>query len=107
MQKAPFGIVGLETAACLTYSELVLGGIYSPMQMAAAMSYNPAKVMKMDKGDIQPGKVADIVIFDPNVTYKIDKTTFASKGQNTPFHGYEVTGKVVCTICDGNIVFEA
>ena len=107
MQKAPFGIVGLETAACLTYSELVLGDIFTPMQMAAAMSYHPAKVMKMDKGDIQPGKVADIVIFDPNVTYKIDKTTFASKGQNTPFHGYEVTGKVVGTICNGNIVFEA
>ena len=107
MQKAPFGIVGLETAACLTYSELVLGEIFTPMQMAAAMSYHPAKVMKMDKGDIQPGKVADVVIFDPNVTYKIDKTAFASKGQNTPFHGYEVTGKVVCTICNGNIVFEA
>lgn len=107
MQKAPFGIVGLETAACLTYSELVLGGVFTPMQMAAAMSYNPAKVMKMDKGDIQPGKVADLVIFDPNVTYKIDKTTFVSKGQNTPFDGREVTGKVVCTICDGKIVFEA
>jgi len=107
MQKAPFGIVGLETAACLTYSELVLGGVFTPMQMAAAMSYHPAKVMKMDKGDIQPGKVADVVIFDPNVTYKIDKTTFASKGQNTPFHGYEVTGKVVCTICNGRVVYEA
>ena len=107
MQKAPFGIVGLETAACLTYSELVLGDIFTPMQMAAAMSYNPAKVMKMDKGDIQPGKVADVAIFDPNVNYKIDKTTFASKGQNTPFHGYEVTGKVVCTICGGNVVYEA
>ncbi len=107
MQKAPFGIVGLETAACLTYSELVIGGYFTPMQMAAAMSYHPAQVMKWDKGDIQPGKVADVVIFDPNETYTIDKTTFASKGQNTPFHGYEVTGKVVCTICDGNVVYEA
>ncbi len=106
MQKAPFGIVGSETAAALTYTELVLGGYYTPMQMAAAMSYNPAKVMKWDKGDIQPGKIADIAVFDPNVTYKIDKTTFASKGQNTPFHGHEVTGKVVCTICNGNVVYE-
>ena len=107
MQKAPFGIVGSETAACLTYSELVLGGIYTPLQMAEAMSYNPAKIMKIDKGDIQPGKIADIVVFDPNPVYKIDSNEFASKGHNTPFHGYEVTGKVVCTICDGNIVFEA
>ena len=107
MQKAPFGIAGSETAACLTYTELVLGGIYTPMQMAAAMSYNPAQVMHWDKGDIQGGKVADIVLFDPNATYKIDKNEFASKGKNTPFHGREVTGKVVGTICDGRIVYEA
>ena len=46
MKKAPFGIVGLETAACLTYSELVLGGYLTPMQMAERMSYNPANIMK-------------------------------------------------------------
>lgn len=106
MKRAPFGIVGLETAACLTYSELVLQGYLTPMQMAEKMSYNPAKVIGIDKGDIAPGKVADIVIFDPNQTYKIDKNTFASKGRNTPFHGREVTGKVKCTICSGRIVFE-
>ena len=106
IQKAPFGIVGLETAACLTYSELVLGGIYSPMQMAAAMSYNPAKVMQMDKGDIQVGKDADLVIFDPTAVYKIEAKDCASKGKNTPFDGYEVTGKVTCTICGGRIVYQ-
>ncbi|MBQ2283061.1 MAG: dihydroorotase [Agathobacter sp.] len=107
MKKAPFGIVGLETAACLTYSELVLQGYLTPMQMAEKMSSNPAKVIGIDKGDIAPGKVADIVIFDPNETYKIDKNTFASKGRNTPFHGREVTGKVKCTICSGRVVYEA
>lgn len=107
MKKAPFGIVGLETAACLTYSELVAGGYLTPMQMAEKMSYNPAKVIGLDKGDIAPGKAADIVLFDPNETYKIDKNTFASKGRNTPFHGREVTGKVVYTICDGQVVYQA
>ncbi len=106
MKKAPFGIVGLETAACLTYSELVLGGYLTPMQMAERMSYNPAKIMKFEQGDIQPGKMADIVVFDPNKKYKIDKNKFLSKGKNTPFHGREVTGKVKYTICQGELVYE-
>ena len=106
MKKAPFGIVGLETAACLTYSELVLGGYLTPMQMAEKMSYNPARIIGIDKGDIQPGKKADVVLFDPNETYRIDKNTFASKGRNTPFDGREVTGRVKLTICEGNIVYE-
>ena len=106
MQKAPFGIVGLETAACLTYTELVLGGYLTPMQMAERMSYNPARVIGSDKGDIQPGKAADLVIFDPKETYRIDRNQFASKGRNTPFHGREVTGRVKCTICDGCVVYE-
>lgn len=106
MKRAPFGIVGLETAAALTYSELVLGGYLTPMQMAEKMCYNPAKVIGLDKGDIQVGKVADIVLFDPNETYQIDVNTFASKGKNTPFNGRQVTGKVVATICDGRVVYE-
>ena len=105
MQEAPFGIVGLETAASLTYTELVLGGYLTPMKMAACMSYNPAGIIGIDKGDISEGKPADIVIFDPKKTYRIDKNTFASKGKNTPFDGREVTGRVKCTICDGEVVY--
>ena len=106
MKKAPFGIVGLETAACLTYSELVLGGYITPMQMAECMSYNPARIMKFDAGDIQPGKVADVVIFNPKEKYVIDKEKFASKGRNTPFDGREVIGKVKYTICRGKVVYD-
>ena len=106
MKKAPFGIVGLETAACLTYTELVLGGYLTPMQMVEKMSYNPARIIGIDKGDIQPGKVADIVIFNPNETYTIDKNEFASKGKNTPFHGRKVTGRVCATLVDGKVVYK-
>jgi dihydroorotase len=106
MKKAPFGIVGLETAACLTYTQLVLGGYLTPMQMAEKMSYNPAKLIPVDKGDISEGKIADIVIFDPNESYTIDKNKFASKGRNTPFHGRKVNGKVKYTICGGNVVYQ-
>ena len=106
MLEAPFGIVGLETAAALTYSELVLKDVLTPLQMAEKMSYNPAKVLRLDAGTIAEGKDADLVIFDPNATYTIDKNTFVSKSKNTPFHGRKVTGRVDMTIIGGNVVYE-
>ena len=105
-KKAPFGIVGLETSVALTITELVDTEIITPMQMAEKMSYNPAKIIGIDKGDIEPGKVADIVIFDPDETYVIDKNTFFSKGRNTPFDGRKVTGKVRMTLVNGQVVYE-
>ena len=106
MQKAPFGIVGIETVAALTYSELVLKGYLTPMQMAEKMSYNPAKVIGSDRGSLEVGKDADIVIFNPKKTYQIDKNNFASKGRNTPFDGRTVTGEVEYTICGGKMIYE-
>lgn len=102
MAKAAFGIVGLETSAALTYTELVEPGILTVMQMAEKMSYNPAKILGLnDKGSVSEGKIADLVIFDPEKEYRIDVEKFASKGKNTPFNGYPVKGEVACTIVDG------
>lgn len=107
MTKAAFGIVGLETMACLTYTELVEKGIITPMQMAEKTSYNPAKILGLtDKGAIAEGKIADIVVFDPTKEYAIDKDTFLSKGKNTPFHGRQVKGEVAYTLVSGNVVYE-
>lgn len=105
MAEAAFGIVGLETAAALTYTELVDKGWLTMMQMAQKMSYNPAKVLNIDKGTLQEGKVADLVIFNTEKEYTIDASKFASKGRNTPFHGKKVKGMVMATICDGKIVY--
>lgn len=107
MLRAPFGIIGLETAAALTYTELVLGGYLTPLQMAEKMSRNPAQVIGIDKGSLEPGKAADLVIFDPQMTYKIDASQFASKSRNTPFDGREVTGAVRVTIVGGEVVYRA
>ena len=107
MTKAAFGIVGLETMASLTYTELVEPGILTPMQMAEKTSYNPAQILGLtEKGAIAEGKIADIVVFDPNIEYIIDKNTFFSKGKNTPFHGRKVKGDVRYTLVDGNVVYE-
>jgi len=107
MTKAAFGIVGLETMAALTYTELVVPGILTMMQMAEKTSYNPAKILGLaDKGAIAEGKIADLVVFDPSVEYTIDKNTFLSKGKNTPFHGRKVKGDICFTLVDGNVVYE-
>ncbi|MGN0465210.1 MAG: dihydroorotase [Lachnospiraceae bacterium] len=106
--KCAFGIVGLETSASLTYTYLVKTGVLTPLQMAEKMSSNPAKILKReDLGSLEEGKTADILIFDPNIEYKIDKNEFASKAKNTPFDGMDVIGKVKMTIYEGNIVYEA
>lgn len=107
MLRAPFGIIGLETAAALAYTELVLGGYLTPMQMAERMSLRPAQVLGLDKGSIEPGKPADIVIFDPKVTYEIHAADFASKSRNTPFHGRRVTGAVRVTIAGGEVIYQS
>ena len=107
MKEAAFGIVGLETSAALTYTSLVKTGLLSVMDMAEKMSYNPAKILGLeDRGSVSEGKTADLVIFDPSRTYKIDKNTFVSKGKNTPFDGFEVTGEVVCTLVEGKVVYD-
>lgn len=105
--KASFGIVGLETSAALTFTELVKTGVITIMDMAEKMSYNPAQILGLeDKGAVAEGKIADLVIFNPNAEYKIDKNTFFSKGKNTPFDGRKVCGRVEYTLVDGAVVYE-
>lgn len=104
-EKAPFGIVGLETAASLTYTYLVKPGYLSPLQMAEKMSLNPARIIRQKTGSLAPGSISDVVVFDPNCTYLIEPREFASKGRNTPFAGKKVYGKVIYTICNGLVVY--
>lgn len=105
--RAAFGIVGLETVAAITYTELVMTGILTPMQMAEKLSYNPARILGLNRrGRLGAGMEADIVLFDANAEYAIDREKFVSKGHNTPFHGKKVKGLVRCTIVGGEVVYE-
>ena len=103
---SPFGIVGLETSASLTYTELVLSGLITPLTMAAYMSSNPARILgRDDLGNIAPGKAADITIFDPTIEYEIHAADFVGKSKNMPYEGRKVQGRVVKTIFDGKVVY--
>lgn len=105
-EKAAFGIVGMETAFPLGLKVLVGEGWLTPMELIAKMTINPAKMLGIDKGSIEVGKIADIVIVDPNAEYTIDASKLKSKSKNTPFDGYAVKGKVLYTIVNGTVVVE-
>lgn len=104
--QAPFGIVGLETSVGLTMTELVHTGVLSPMQMAEKMSYNPAQILKSQRGTLLPGRAADITVVDPDAQWTVNPRLFASKGKNTPFAGRKLTGRTVLTVANGRIVYE-
>ena len=74
--------------------------------MVAKMTANPARVLGSDKGQLRVGSAADIAIADIDNKYTIDVNTMVSKAKNTPFGGREVKGKVLYTICGGEVVVE-
>jgi len=103
--NAPFGLIGLETALSLAITELVEPGIISLNQLCEKMAYNPAMILGLDKGYIEEGSIADIVIFDPSKESIIGLENFKSKSRNTPFIGRKVKGAVCLTVCKGKIVY--
>ena len=105
-KKAPFGIVGLETALPLSLN-LVHKKIISLSDLIYKMSTRPSEIININRGSLKKGSIADIVIFDMNAKNKIDKSTMYSKSKNTPFHGFNLKGRVVRTIVGGRTVFNS
>ena len=103
---APFGIIGLETSASLVYDKLVRAGVIDVVRMVELMSTNPARIYDLSAGTLTQGANADITIFDPKRKWTVDAHAFASKSRNTPFDGWELTGKAVWTMVDGRVVFD-
>lgn len=103
LDQAPNGIVGLETFLPLCITHLIEPGHLSWPQMLAKMTVNPAKVLGIDRGTLQPGRPADVTVIDPHTQWTIDTTQFCSKSRNSPFHGWSVTGRAVATIVGGEM----
>lgn len=103
-QNCPSGIIGLETSLALGIMSLVNAGHLTYLQLMEKMSVKPAELYNIDTANILEGKPADIVIFDPNEKWIAGD--YASKAENTPFTGMEMTGKVKYTICNGRIAYE-
>ncbi len=97
-QKAPFGIIGLETAVGLTYTYLVEKGIISFEEMIQKMAVNPRKILKLKEVKIKKGEKANLTILDTNAKWIVDKSLFKSKSKNTPFDGYKLKCKPFAVI---------
>jgi dihydroorotase len=103
--RAPFGIVGLETAVPIVFDRLVHAGRISLPRMIELMSVNPARVMGLAGGSLAEGAAADITVLAPDLPVTISAAALRSKSKNTPFDGWTLRGGVVATIVGGRVVF--
>ncbi|WP_086290336.1 dihydroorotase [Campylobacter devanensis] len=104
--KAPFGILGLQTLIPLTLN-LVRDGVISLNKMVELTSLNPAKLLKLnDRGVIAEGYLADITIVDPDFEYLYDEKLNKSKSQNSPLLGKKLKGAAIKTIKSGRLVYD-
>jgi dihydroorotase len=103
--RAPFGIVGLETAVSLCLDRLVHSGVISLGRLVELLSVNPARVLHLPGGTLTEGGPADLTILDPDASVTVRAAGFKSRGRNTPFEGWVLKGGVAATIVAGRPVF--
>jgi dihydroorotase len=103
--RAPFGIVGLETAVPLAMDRLVHAGLIRLPRLIELMSVNPARILRIPGGSLASGAPADITILAPDLQVTIDRAALRSRSKNTPFHGWTLRGGVAATIVGGRVVF--
>jgi dihydroorotase len=106
LDRAPFGIVGLETALGLVGRCLVEAGHLDWPAAIEKLTINPARILGIDKGTLRVGADADVTIFDPHARWTVDPDKFQTKSRNTPFGGWELVGRAETVIVGGKIKFE-
>jgi len=105
LQDAAFGAVGLETAVSLVMTHLVKPGVLTLGQAIERMTIAPARVLGLDSGKLSVGAAADITVIDPEAKVTVRSSEFKSLGKNTPFEGFELTGRPAATIVGGAIIY--
>jgi dihydroorotase len=104
--RAPFGIVGLETAVSIGLDRLVHAGVIGLPRLVDLMSCGPARVLRLAKGSLAPGSDADVTVLDLAREVVVRPAAFASKSANTPFSGWALRGAPVMTIVGGRVVHD-
>ena len=105
--RAPFGIVGLETAVPLVFDKLVHPGRIPLSRMVELLSVNPARVLNLPGGALSEGAAADVTVLAPDMPLTVRAASLRSKSKNTPFDGWQMRGGVAATIVSGRIVYRA
>ncbi len=105
LDRAPFGMASIETTLALVISRLIKPGHLDWPHAIAKMTINPAKVLKLDKGTLAVGSAADITIIDPDRRWTVAADQFVSSSRNSPFIGWELEGRAVCVLVDGEVKY--
>lgn len=106
MEKAPFGIVGFETAFPLLYTNFVETGKWTLQQLIDWLTIKPSQTFNLPYGKLEVGGTADLVLLDLEKQHEVNSEEFLSKGKNTPFNGWNCKGWPVMTIFGGQIVWQ-
>lgn len=101
---ALFGAIGLETTLGIILTDLVHAGHLTLVEAIRAMTANPARILKLKAGTLQVGELADITIFDPDISWTVQPERFHSKSRNTPFAGRQLTGRATHTLLNGRAI---
>lgn len=107
LDRAPFGIIGLETALALVVTHLIQPGHLDWPTALAKMTQNPARVLGIDKGTLAVGADADVTVIDPDVTWTVDAAQFRSDSRNSPFVGQQLTGRAETVIVGGRVKYQS
>lgn len=106
-ERAEFGVVGLETMLSVAITELIAKGILDWPGLAEKLALHPARILGIDKGTLQAGKDADLVIIDPDKEWLVEKESMASLSKNSAFLGRKLKGAVDYTILNGKVAYKA